>query len=84
MDGEIITIREEDGIIYPNEIKGWFFPNWFEKEHFEIFMGKDLTDEEFEYIKGEIEEDLCDEVSEIVSNHLQKYGDEILEEMKNG
>jgi hypothetical protein len=25
----------------------WFFPNWFNKGHFETFMGRKLTDEHF-------------------------------------
>ena len=65
------------GNILPNEIKGWYFPNWFEKEHFEQFMGKKkLTDKQFEAIKSFLtgETDIDDVISATVREYLSDKG----------
>jgi hypothetical protein len=72
----------EHGNINPNELKGWCFPNWYEKEHFETFMDRKLTDEQFETLKDYVSEDLMDHISNDVSEYLQENGEEILEENK--
>lgn len=47
-----------------------YIPNWFTKEHFEDFMGKKLTDEQYaEAVNGL---DLTDAISELVSDSLNK------------
>lgn len=70
------TIEEKnDGCIYPNEgLKDWFFPNWFNKEHFEIFIGRRLSDNQFQRLKEYLLEytDIWDEISNVVSGYLNE------------
>ena len=69
-----ITVKTDRyGNIRPNEIKGWYFPNWFEKEHFEGFMGKKkLTDKQFEALKIYLsnETNMHDDISATVREYL--------------
>ncbi len=59
----------------PNNYPNIFFANWFEKEHFEWFLGKELTNDEFQEIKKQMEDDLiiADKVSEIVQDYIESY-----------
>jgi hypothetical protein len=73
---------DENGCINPNELKGWFFPNWFEKEHFEEFLGRDImSSDEFELWKTFLEEetDIYDKISNVVSEYLNDFKDNFKE-----
>jgi hypothetical protein len=81
MDGKKLEIRQGDlGNIYPNDLDRWYFPNWYDKEHFSEFLGRDLTDQQFKILKTEMENDLMDEISDIVNAYLSRHGEEILKE----
>ena len=77
-------VREENGCLYPNDVKGWCFPNWFNKEHFEGFIDRKLTDDEFEVLKEEVTDSLCNAISEDVAIFLQDYATEILSNNREG
>ncbi len=72
---EIKKIKLDDnGCLYPNKLKDWYFPNWFNKEHFELFLDLPLSDEQFEKLKEELENsNLMDEVSNLVREFLLDY-----------
>ncbi len=59
---EIKKIKLDDnGCLYPNKLKDWYFPNWFNKE-------------QFEKLKEELENsNLMDEVSNLVREFLLDY-----------
>ena len=59
----------------PDDFPEIFFANWFEKEHFEWFLGKELTDKEFQELKKMMADDpiIADAVSEIIREHLESY-----------
>ena len=51
-----------------------YVANWFNKEHFELFLNRKLTDKEFIDIKSDLDESfLCDEVSELVRDYLSYH-----------
>lgn len=64
-----IVSGEFDSDDYPD----MYFPNWFTKDHFELFLGKSLTDEEFYQLKESLESDssIADRISEIVREYLE-------------
>lgn len=74
------VLVETIGGINPNSIKGWYFPNWFNKEHFELMLSKKLNNAQFERIKEYLdrETDIADEVSRIVSEYLHLNKSDIL------
>lgn len=64
----VVTEKEFNPDDYPDV----YFPNWFEKEHFEMFVGRELADEEFEKIKeGLLDTDLANEVTEITREFVK-------------
>jgi len=67
--------------IDPNKKKGWFFPNWFNKDHFEVFLGEKISDKEFEAWK----EYLMDETNifDAISNEVQGFVMLFKDEFKN-
>ncbi len=66
-----LKIIEDDGCIYPNALKGWFFPNWFNQEHFEDFLDQRITRKDFEAYKEFVEDmGLYDEISELMRSFL--------------
>jgi len=68
----------EEEVINPNEIKSWYFPNWFNKEHFEHFLDRKLTDEEFNELKIELSRsNICDVISEEVKEFLHLVKDDV-------
>ena len=48
-----------------------FIPNSYEKCYFEQWLGRKLTDEEFEEICDAIVDDLADDVSDLVMRHVK-------------
>jgi len=74
-------IKEKcEGVVNFNEIKDWFFPNWFNREHFEDFANRKFTDKQFEDIKTFLVEEtnMCDEISRIVSEYINEFYEEVL------
>jgi len=68
---ERIIIEEKDGCLNANNLKGWFFPNWFSKEHFSEFLNKKVNDKEFELWKEYLEDTgIFDDVSTLMSEYL--------------
>lgn len=69
-----LTETEVGGFDLSEMIKvGVFVPNWFEKEHFEEFIGKKLTNEKFEELCSQLEEKgICDEVSRLIEEWLNR------------
>jgi len=51
MTESVHEIKEKNGILYPNKLKGWYFPNHFNKFDFELFLDRKITDEEFYLMK---------------------------------
>lgn len=74
-----LKIRNEGrDSIYPNELKGWFFPNWFNKEHFEMFLCTTLSDKEFELWKKFLMEET--NIYDCISNEVRGFLFEFLKE----
>jgi len=66
----LILKISEYGNIDPNELKGWYFPNWFEKEHFEVVTELDET------IYAEVDsEKMKQAIGNLLSNAI-KYSSE--------
>lgn len=61
--------------LYPNELTGWFFPNWFNKEHFEEFGDVKMTDEQFEEFKKFLvdETSIHDEISTTMGEFVREF-----------
>ena len=69
----IYTGKNDDQDINFNEIyHNLYIPQWFNKEHFEMFMKKKLTEKEFQNIKETIlnEYDVENDISVIIENIL--------------
>lgn len=76
---QIVSIHTENGCIYPNDLKRWYFPNWFNKEHFSIYLGlkKDMSQLEFERWKKYLEDtSIADEVSIFMREFLNDCHDD--------
>lgn len=79
---KVLTINVHDlGSINPNELKGWFFPNWYDKDHFEDFLGKKISKKDFE----EFKEFLVDKtgIHDEVSNMMSEYVNDFYEDFKD-
>lgn len=73
-----ITPQEFD----PRHFSHVFFPNWFEKEHFEEILGRSLTNKEFNNLKNYLENTgLADKISEILHDFIH-FADEELSKNK--
>ena len=70
---DFIVVRKE---FNPDDYPTTYFPNWYEKEHFEEVYGEELTDEEMmEIIKELRNSSIPDEVSEMVYEALPDLKD---------
>lgn len=57
--------------INPNETyKDYFFPNWFDKEHFSEFLGKELTDKDFQDWKEFLGQEST--IADIISSEMRQ------------
>ena len=78
MSKKLVIEVHELGSINPNKLKGWFFPNWYEKEHFEEFLDKEMTDEEFEKFKTYLVDEtrIHDEISTTMGEYVREFWEE--------
>jgi hypothetical protein len=58
-----------------------FVPNWFFKEHFEHFLERELSDDQYRYLCKNLHLDLDDAVSYLMMDWLGDTADEILAEL---
>ena len=77
---KIHKVKEKDGCLGMESIESWYVPNWYNKGHFEDFMGRKLTTKQFRLLKHRASEDLMDHISNEVREYLVEEGDKILEE----
>jgi len=70
MKTEKVAVKEKEfnSYDYPN----LYFPNWFEKWHFEEMLGRKLTDEQFQEIKNYLDEFVPDIISETICEILNE------------
>jgi hypothetical protein len=54
--------------------QGVFVPNWFDREHFEMFLGRDLSDSEFTEICQTLwENGIADRISEEIRDWINCF-----------
>jgi len=53
------------------KLKNVYIPNWFYKDHFEYWLGRSLTDDQFQGFKDAMHDtSILDDISSLVADYL--------------